>query len=206
MPETLNLVVKTDTHGALEAMKHSCLGINHPDLELHLVRTGIGTITKSDVDFAIAAKATIVGFNVKADKRAAALAKQHGIDIRSHKVIYKAVEDIKRVAETLLPPETIEHILGKAAVRATFHVPKVGTVAGCAVLQGKVARGARAKLVRNGKVITTSDIDSLRNVNKNVPEVSRGRECGIHLRKVKDVRQGDLIECFEEVSVPQQVR
>ncbi len=201
--QSLNLIIKSDVQGSLEALRHAFGKLTHPEIEVRIVHAAVGAISESDVNLASASNGVIIGFNVRPEKNAKSLAEQESVDIRLYSVIYTAVDDVKAAMEGMLSPNIEERFLGKAAIRDTFGVPKVGTVAGCAVLQGKLVRNARCRLVRDGIVITESRLDSLRRFKENVMEVDRGHECGAHIENYNDVKVGDEIECFELIEVAQ---
>lgn len=193
----LNIVLKTDVQGSLEAMSDALRKLSTPDVKINLVRTGIGAISESDVLLASASDAIIVGFNVRPNAQAKALAEQEKVDIRFYDVIYHAIEEIKQAMVGLLEPEYEEEIIGHAEVRQTFRVPKVGTIAGCYVLDGSIKRGAKARLLRENVVVYTGKIASLRRFKDDVKEVASGYECGIGLENFNDIKVGDVIETFE---------
>ncbi|MCA9515800.1 MAG: translation initiation factor IF-2, partial [Myxococcales bacterium] len=203
--KTLHLIIKSDVQGSLEALRNAFGKLKHPELEVRIIHDAVGAISESDVRLASASNAIIIGFNVRPEKNAKELAEQEGIDIKLYSVIYNAVDDVKAAMEGMLSPNVEERALGKAAVRETFGVPKFGTIAGVAVLQGKLVRSAKARLVRDGRVIADTSIDSLRRFKDNVAEVDRGHECGVHLTNYNDVKIGDEIECYELVEVAQKL-
>ena len=197
----LALIIKSDVQGSLEALRTAFEKLKHSELEINVIHSGVGAINESDVTLASASNAIIVGFNVRPEKNAKAMAEQEGVEIKLYSVIYNAVDDIKDAMEGMLSPDIEERFLGKAAIRETFSAPKFGTIAGCAVLQGKLVRDQKARLVRDGIVIYTGKIDSLRRFKDQAKEVDRGHECGAHLENYNDVKIGDEIECFELVEV-----
>jgi translation initiation factor IF-2 len=202
----LGLVIKSDVQGSLEALRHSFGRLKHPELEVRIIHSGVGAISESDVSLASASNAIIIGFNVRPEKNAKALAEQEGVDLKLYSVIYHAIDDVKAALEGLLDPLVEEKSLGKASIKETFTIPKKGTIAGCAVLQGKLARGAKARLVRDGVVVYTGSISGLRRFKDDVHEVERGHECGAQLSKYNDVKIGDEIECFEMIEIAQKLQ
>ncbi len=204
--KTLALIIKSDVQGSLEALRHAFGKLKHPELEVRIIHSAVGAISESDVDLASASNAIIIGFNVRPEKNAKALAEQEGVDIKLYSVIYNAVDDVKAAMEGLLSPNIEERFLGKAAVREVFSVPKFGNIAGCAVLQGKIVRNQKARLVRDGRVVYQGKVDSLRRFKDSVNEVDRGHECGIHLENYNDVKPGDEIECYELVAIAQKLK
>jgi translation initiation factor IF-2 len=196
IPE-LNLVVKADVQGSLGALTDAFLKLPQDEVRVNIVRSAAGGITEDDVSLALVSDAIVVGFNVRPDKQARALAEKEGVDIRLYRVIYDAIDDLKSALSGMLKPEQREVELGRAEVRALFRVPKLGVVAGCYVTDGKIERDARARLVRDGIVVYEGRIGSLRRFKDDVREVASGYECGISIEGYQDVKEGDLIEAFE---------
>ncbi len=196
IPE-LNLVVKADVQGSLGALTDAFLKLPQDEVRVNMVRTAAGGITENDVSLAMASSAIVVGFNVRPDKQAVELADQEGVDIRTYRVIYDAIDDIKSALSGMLAPEKQEHELGQAEVRATFRVPRLGVIAGCYVTQGTIPRDGRVRLVRDGIVVYEGRIGSLRRFKDDVRDVAAGYECGIGIEGYQDVKEGDVIEAFE---------
>ncbi|HYP47581.1 MAG TPA: translation initiation factor IF-2, partial [Thermoleophilaceae bacterium] len=199
----LNLVVKADVAGSLEALADEIARLPHEQVTVNVIRDGVGGITESDVMLASASDAVILGFNVRPVGNAIQVADQEGIEIRSYSVIYKIVEDLRAAMEGLLEPEEVEEAVGTVEVRTTFKASRVGTIAGSYVTSGTVRRGATCRLVRDGTVIYTGRIGSLRRFKEDVREVEEGFECGIVLENYPDVKEGDVIELFETKQVEQ---
>jgi len=195
IPE-LNLVLKADTQGSVEALDGQLSGMDQSLVKVNILRKGAGAITENDVALAQASGATVIGFNVVPTSQARALAEGE-VDIRTYRVIYQAVQDIQDAARGLLGPETREVPIGQAEVRATFRVPRYGLVAGCMVIEGTIRRNARARLVRDGTVVYESRIGSLRRFKDDAREVAAGFECGIGIDGYQDVKEGDMIQAFE---------
>jgi translation initiation factor IF-2 len=193
----LNIILKADTQGSLEAMTDALQKLGTNEVRIRIIRKGVGAVGESDVMLAQASQALVVGFNVRPDRGARDVAESEGVDVRLYRVIYQAVEDIKNALSGLLAPAEEEVELGRAEVRATFQVPRLGRVAGCYVTDGTIQRGARARLVRDGAVAYEGRIASLRRFKDDVREVQEGFECGIGLENFQDVKEGDLIEAFE---------
>ncbi len=193
----LNIVLKADTQGSLEAMTDALEKLSTDEVRVRIIRKGVGAVGESDVMLAQASQAVVVGFNVRPDRGAREVAETEGVDVRLYRVIYQAVEDIKNALSGLLAPAEEEIELGRAEVRETFQVPRLGRVAGCYVTDGTLQRGARARLVRDGAVVYEGRIASLRRFKDDVREVQEGFECGIGLENFQDVKEGDLIETFE---------
>jgi translation initiation factor IF-2 len=196
IPE-LNLLLKADTQGSVEALADQMVKLDQSLVKINVIRKGAGGITENDVTLAQASNALIIGFNVVPSAQARPLAEEAGVDIRTYRVIYQAVQDIENAAKGLLGPELREVPLGQAEVRATFKVPRLGTVAGSMVLDGKITRNAKARLVRDGTVVYETTIASLRRFKDDVREVTAGYECGIGLEAFQDIKEGDIIQAFE---------
>ncbi len=193
----LKLIVKADAIGSLEAIKKSLSDIKTSEVSIKVIHEGVGSITEGDVMLAKAAKAIILGFNVRPDAKAKEAAEREKVDIRVYGIIYELLDDVKKAISGMLSPIKKEVVLGLAEVRATFKVKGAGTVAGCYVLDGKIVRNQRARLIRNGVVIYDGKIESLKRFKEDVSEVARGYECGIKLENYNDVKVKDEIECYE---------
>jgi len=199
----LPLILKADVHGSVEVLQDILPRLGTEKIKIKLIHSGTGTITESDVLLASASNAIIIGFNVKPNPRILEMAKQEKVEIRSYNIIYQLTEDIRRALEGMLEPVRKEVYLGKAEIRRVFQIPKVGAVAGCYVLDGKIPRNAEVKVMRNQEEIHRGRIASLRRVKENVSEVSKGLECGIALEKFKDIQEGDILIAFTtEVARP----
>ena len=195
--KTLPLIIKADVQGSQEALTHAMVKLSTDEVRITVVHQAVGGITESDVNLATASKAVIIGFNVRADQAAKRLAETNGVDIRYYNIIYDAVDEVKAAMAGLLSPEQKEEILGLVEIRQIFRVSKVGTIAGCMVLEGVVRRGARVRLLRDNTVIWTGELDSLKRFKDDVREVKEGFECGLSLRGYDDIRERDQIEAFE---------
>src|SRR5690606_8375631 len=195
--EELNLVIKSDVHGSVEALTKALTDLSTDKVKVNVIHTGVGGITENDVMLATASRAIIIGFNVRPAGKAGATAKSEGVEIRTYRVIYEAVDDVKKAMAGLLAPEYREKELGKAVVRQTFGIPKIGVVAGSYVTEGKIVRNAKVRLVRDAVQIWEGGIGSLRRFKDDVREVASGYECGIGLDGYNDVKEGDVIECYE---------
>ena len=195
---TLNLVLKADVQGSLEAVTESLRRLERDDVKLAFVHRGVGGITENDITLAGATNATLIGFNVRPDRKARDLADAEGVEIRTYEIIYKLLEDIERAMVGMLAPEFEEVVTGEAEVREIFRVPRIGAIAGCYVRSGQITRGSKVRFLRDGTIIWKGAIQSLRRFKDDVREVREGFECGIGLTDFQDLRQGDLIETFEE--------
>jgi translation initiation factor IF-2 len=195
---TLNLILKADVQGSLEAVTESLRKLEREDVHLSFVHRQVGGITESDVQLAIASQATIIGFNVRPDRRARELAAERNVDIRTYEIIYKLIEEVQAAMVGMLKPEIEEVVTGEAEVRAVFRVPRVGAVAGCMVRHGKITRGSKVRFLRDGVVIWRGTISSLKRFKEDVREVQEGFECGIGLSDFQNLEEGDVIETYEE--------
>ncbi|MFC5401981.1 translation initiation factor IF-2 [Cohnella soli] len=192
----LNVILKADVQGSLEALKGSLEKIEIEGVRVRTIYNGVGAITESDIVLASASSAIVIGFNVRPEPRAQLIADQEKVDVRLHSIIYKVIEEIEHAMKGMLDPVYKEKVLGHAEVRQTFKVTKVGTIAGCMVIDGKIARNAEARLTRAGVVLYTGKIDTLKRFKDDAKEVSEGYECGITLDKFNDLQEGDIIEAF----------
>ena len=199
---TLNLVLKADTQGSLEAVTESLRKLERDEVKLSFIHRAVGGITENDVTFAAASNATIIGFNVRPDRGARELAEAHDVEIRTYEIIYKLIEDIESAMVGMLAPEYEEVITGEAEVREIFRVPRVGAIAGCYVRHGVITRGSRVRFLRDGVIIWKGSITSLKRFKDDVREVHEGFECGIGLSNNQDLREGDVIETFDEREIP----
>ncbi|HVA74005.1 MAG TPA: translation initiation factor IF-2 [Acidimicrobiales bacterium] len=199
---TLNLVLKADTQGSLEAVTESLRRLERDEVKLAFIHRAVGGITENDVTFAAASNATIIGFNVRPDRGARDLAETHDVEIRTYEIIYKLIEDIESAMVGMLAPEFEEVITGEAEVREIFRVPRIGAIAGCYVRDGVITRGSKVRFLRDGVIIWKGVITSLKRFKDDVREVQQGFECGIGLSNNQDLRQGDVIETFEEREIP----
>jgi translation initiation factor IF-2 len=193
----LNLLLKADTQGGVEALDDQLKKLDQSLVNLRILRSGVGAITENDVTLAQASNGIVIGFNVVPTAQARELAEENGVDVRTYRVIYQAIQDIENAARGLLGPERREVPLGRAEVRATFRVPRTGVVAGCMVLDGVIRRNAKVRLVRDGTIVYESTVGSLRRFKDDVREVTAGYECGIGIEGYQDVKEGDIIEAYE---------
>jgi translation initiation factor IF-2 len=193
----LGLIVKGDVQGSVGALVDAFAKVPQTEVRLSVIHTGVGAVTESDVMLASASQAIIIGFNVRPRPEARLLAEREGVDIRTYRVIYRAIEDVQEALVGMLAPEIVEDVIGHLEVRATFRASRLGTIAGCYVSEGVVRRGAGARLLREGVVVYEGRIGSLRRFNDDVREVAAGFECGVLLEDYNDVKEGDTIEVFE---------
>ena len=194
---TLNLLIKADVHGSLEAVTESLRKLERDDVKAAFVHRGVGSITENDITLAAATNATIIGFNVRPDRKVRDLAEAEQVEIRTYEVIYKLIEDIEKAMKGLLAPEFEEVVTGEAEVRELFRAPKVGAVAGCFVRSGVITRGSKVRFLRDGTIIWKGAINTLRRFKDDVKDVREGFECGISLTDFQDLKQGDVIETYD---------
>jgi translation initiation factor IF-2 len=195
--QELNIIVKADVQGSVEAVVGELAKIKHPEVAVNVIHTGIGAITESDVMLASASNAIVAGFNVRPNAEARALAEREGVDLRTYRVIYQLTEDIQQALVGMLAPERVEESLGEAEVRAVFRASRLGSIAGCYVTRGTIRRNSQIRVVRDGAVIYETTIASLRRFKDDVREVQEGFECGILLENFNDVKEGDVLEAYE---------
>jgi translation initiation factor IF-2 len=198
----LNLVLKADVQGSVEALAASLLKIEVEGVKINIIHTGVGAINESDITLASASNAIVIGFNVRPDVNAKRAADAEGVEIRLHRIIYKVMEEIEAAMKGMLDPEFEEKIIGQAEVRQTFKVSKVGTIAGSYVTEGKISRDSGVRLIRDGVVIFEGELDALKRFKDDAKEVAKGYECGITIKNFNDVKEGDIIEAYvmEEIT------
>jgi translation initiation factor IF-2 len=199
--KVLSLVIKADVQGSQEALVHALTRLSTEEVKVGVVHSGVGGITESDVNLALAAKAVIIGFNARADATARKLIESSGIEVRYYNIIYEAVDEIKAALSGMLAPERKEQVLGMVEVRQVFRISKVGAVAGCYVVDGVVRRNAQVRVLRDNVVVHTGEIDSLKRFKDDVREVKAGFECGMSLKNFSDIKEGDQFEVFEVLEV-----
>src|SRR5215204_530122 len=199
--QDLNLVLKGDVVGSVEAAVSELAKIQHPEVRVSVIHQGVGGITEGDIMLAAASSAMVVGFNVRPNAEARALADREGVEIRTYRVIYQLTEDIEQALVGMLRPVETEETLGEAEVRETFRASRVGTIAGCMVTSGVIRRNAQVRVIRDGTVIYETTIDSLKRFQDDAREVAEGFECGIHLQNYDDVKVGDVLEAYETKQV-----
>ena len=197
----LNIIVKGDVDGSIEAIQDSLIKLSTPEVQVNVIHKAVGQISESDVSLAAASDAIIIGFQVRPSLAARKAAEHDGVQIRLYSVIYQAIEEVKDAMEGMLAPEMKDEVLGTAEVLQTFHITRVGTIAGAIVREGKIKRSAKVRVIRDGIVIHTGDLGSLKRMKDDVKEVSSGYECGLNLATFNDVQVGDIIEAFETLEV-----
>jgi translation initiation factor IF-2 len=197
----LNLIVKGDVDGSVEALADSLLKLSSEEVQVNVLHKSVGQVTETDVMLASASNAIIVGFQVRPSLGARKLAEKEEIEIRLYSIIYQAIEEIKAAIEGMLSPDIEEKITCNIEVRETFKISKVGTIAGCMVLDGKITRNTKIRLIRDGIVVYTGTLGSLKRFKDDVKEVVAGYECGLNIDNFNDIKVGDIIEGYEEVEV-----
>jgi translation initiation factor IF-2 len=199
--KNLAVIIKADVQGSYEGLSHALQKLSSDEVKVQIVHTGVGGITESDINLALASKAIVIGFNSRADAGARKLAENAGVQIRYYNIIYEAVDDVKAALSGMLAPEQKEQILGMVEIREVFRISRVGAVAGCYVTEGLVKRSASIRLIRSGVVVHTGELDSLKRFKDDVREVKSGFECGLSLRNYNDIAVGDQLEAFEVVEI-----
>ncbi len=202
----LNIILKGDVDGSVEALTDSFQKLSTEEIQVNIIHKGVGAITETDVMLASASDAVIIGFNVRPAGNAKQLAEKEEIDIRTYSIIYDAINDLQDAMEGMLSPEMKEEITGNAEIRETFKISKVGTIAGCMVTDGKIYRNSQIRLIRDGVVIYTGVLASLKRFKDDVKEVSKGYDCGLQIKNYNDIKEGDVVEAFQEVAVKKKLK
>lgn len=197
----LNLIVKGDVDGSIEALSDSLLRLSTEEIQINIVHKGVGAISEADINLAAASEAIVIGFQVRPSLAARKLAETEQIDVRLYSVIYKAIDELKAAMEGMLSPDIEEKVVGTAEIRETFDITKVGTIAGCYVMDGTIKRSSKIRVIRDGIVVHTGTLGSLKRFKDDVREVKNNYECGLNIDKFNDIKVGDLVEAYEEVEV-----
>ncbi len=197
----LNIIVKADVDGSVEALSDSLIKLSTENIQVNVIHKAVGAISDSDILLAAASDAIIVGFNVRPTATARKLAEREEIDVRVYSIIYDAIEEIKSAMEGMLSPEIKEEITGTLEVRQVFKITKVGMIAGCIVRDGKIKRSSKVRVIRDGIVIYTGELASLKREKDDVKEVGLNTECGVNIRSYNDIQTGDIIEAFDQIEV-----
>lgn len=195
----LGLIIKADVQGSCEALAYALQKLSTDEVKVNIIHSGVGAIIESDINLALASKAVVIGFNVRADASARKLIASSGVDVRYYNIIYEAVDEIKAALSGLMSPDRKENVIGLVDVREIFRIPKVGIIAGCYVLDGIVKRGSQVRLLRDGKVIHNCELDSLKRFKDDIKEVREGFECGLSLKNYNDIQVGDQLEVYEVI-------
>ncbi|SDA10186.1 bacterial translation initiation factor 2 (bIF-2) [Nitrosospira sp. Nsp18] len=199
--KVLALIIKADVQGSYEALTHALQGLSTDEVRVNIIHSGVGAITESDINLALASKAVVIGFNSRADTVARKLIGSTGVDVRYYGIIYEAVDEIRAALSGMMTPDRKENVTGLVEIRQVFRISKVGAVAGCLVLEGVIKRGSLTRLIRNGELIHTGELDSLKRFKDDVKEVRAGFECGLSLKNFNDIQVGDQLETYEIVEV-----
>jgi translation initiation factor IF-2 len=199
--KSLPLILKADVQGSYEGLANALQKLSTDEVKVNIIHAAVGAVSESDVNLALASNAVIIGFNVRADAQARKLAESSDVDLRYYNIIYEAVDDVKAALGGLLSPEKKESVIGMAEIRQVFRISKVGTVAGCMVLDGVIKRNARVRVLRDNVVIHDGELESLKRFKDDVKEVKGGFECGLNLKNFNDIMEGDQLECYEVVEV-----
>jgi translation initiation factor IF-2 len=199
--QELNVIVKGDVDGSVEALSDSLIKLSTPEIQVNVIHKAVGQISESDITLAAASNAVIIGFQVRPSLAARRLAEREGVEVRLYSIIYDAIEEVKDAMEGMLAPEIKEEIVAYLEIRETFKITKVGTVAGCIVKEGKIKRTNKIRVIRDGIVIYSGELGSLKRFKDDVKEVSTNFECGLNIDKFNDLKVGDLIEAYEETQV-----
>ncbi len=202
----LNVILKGDVDGSVEALTDSFLKLSTDEIQVNIIHKGVGAITESDVLLASASDAIIIGFNVRPMGNARQIADKEEIDIRMYSIIYAAINDLKDAMEGMLSPEMKEEITGTAEIRETFKISKIGTIAGCMVISGKIYKDSGIRLIREGVVVYTGELSSLKRFKDDVKEVAKGYDCGMQVKNYNDIKENDVIECFREVAIKKKLK
>ena len=197
----LLIVLKGDVQGSVEALSDALVKLSGAQVKVRVIHKGVGTINEGDILLAAASNAVVIGFNVRPEPKVAAIAAHEQVDMRFYGIIYQVTEDIKKAMSGLLAPTFKEEIQGRAEVRQLFQVPKIGTIAGCGVLDGKITRSSEVRVIREGIVVYTGKISSLRRIKDDAREVAAGYECGIGVENYNDLKVGDILEAFTQIKV-----
>ena len=204
--KTLNIVIKADGQGSMEALRARVEGLSNPDVDIRVIYAGVGGITPNDVNLSSASNAVLIGYNIRPDETVKRLAENEAVDLRLYQVIYDVENDLKRAMAGMLEPKYREVVIGRAEIREIFKVGKIGTIAGCYVQSGKIVRGAKIRILRDAAVVFEGEIETLRRFKDDVREVAENFECGVQIAKFNDLKQGDVIEAFaSELVAPEPV-
>ena len=197
----LNMILKGDVDGSVEALTDSLQKLSTEEIQVNIIHKAVGAITESDVLLASASDAIVIGFNVRPMGNARQIAEKEEIDIRSYSIIYDAINDVKDAMEGMLSPEMKEEITGTAEIRETYKISKVGTIAGCMVTTGKIFRNSGIRIIRDGVVVFSGNLASLKRFKDDVKEVAKGYDCGLQIQNYNDIQEGDVVECFQEIAI-----
>jgi len=197
----LALIIKADVQGSFEALTHALEKLSTDEVRVNIIHSGVGAITESDVNLALASKAVVIGFNSRADAIARKLIGSTGVDVRYYSIIYEAVDEVKTALSGMMTPDRKESVVGLVEVREVFRISKIGVVAGCYVLEGSIKRGSMVRLKRNDELIHTGELDSLKRFKDDAKEVRSSFECGLSLKNFNDIQVGDQLEAYEIIEI-----
>ncbi len=203
--QELNIIVKGDVDGSIEALSDSMERLSTEEIKINIIQKAVGQISESDVMLAKASDAIIIGFQVRPSMKARKIAETEQIDIRLYSVIYKAIDEVKLAMQGLLSPDIEEKVVANVEIRETFKISKIGTIAGCMVLDGKINRKNKVRLIRDGVVTYSGNLSSLKRFKEDVSEVRQGFECGMSIENFNDIKVGDIIEAFDEVEIERKI-
>jgi translation initiation factor IF-2 len=201
----LNILVKADVDGSVEALSDSLIKLSNEEIQVNVVLKAVGQISESDILLASASDAIVIGFNVRPSLQARKLAEQENIEVKQYSIIYDAIEELKAAIEGMMVPKTEEKIVANIEIREVFKITKVGNVAGCYVLDGKMNRNAKIRIIRDGIVIYGGELAALKRFKDDVKEVSAGMECGLSIKNYNDIKVGDVVEAYEDVEVKKKI-
>ena len=199
--QELNIILKGDVDGSVEALSDSFQKLSTEEIQVKIIHKGVGAITESDVLLASASSAVVIGFNVRPMGNARTVAEKEEVDVRTYSIIYDAIDDIKKAMEGMLSPEMKEEVSGTAEIRETFKISKIGTIAGCMVLTGKIFRNSKIRVIRDGVVIHDGELSSLKRFKDDAKEVAKGYDCGLQIKNFNDIQINDQLEAYSEVAV-----
>ena len=202
----LNIILKGEVDGSVEALSDSFSKLSTEEIKINIIHKGVGAITETDVMLASASDAIIIGFNVRPAGNARQLADKEEIDIRNYSIIYDAIDDLKDAMEGMLAPEMKEEVLGTAEIREIFKISKVGSIAGCMVMDGKIVKNAKMRIIREGVVVFTGELLALKRFKDDVKDVAKGYDCGIQIKGYNDIEERDIIESYHEVAIKKKLK
>ena len=202
----LNIILKGDVDGSVEALTDSFQKLSTEEIQVNIIHKGVGAITESDVLLASASDAIIIGFNVRPQGNARVIADKEEVDIRNYSIIYDAINDLKDAMEGLLSPDMKEEITGNVEIREVYKISKIGNIAGCMVVSGKIFRNSMIRIIREGIVVYTGELSSLKRFKDDVKEVAKGYDCGLQINNYNDIKEGDVVEAYQEVAVKKKLK
>jgi len=202
----LNIILKGDVDGSVEALTDSFQKLSTDEIQVNIIHKGVGAITESDVLLASASDAIVIGFNVRPQGNARTVADKEEVDIRHYSIIYDAINDLKDAMEGMLSPDMKEEVTGNVEIREVYKISKVGNIAGCMVMSGKILRSSKIRIIREGIVVHGGTLEALKRFKEDVKEVAKGYDCGIQIKGYNDIKQGDVIEAYHEIAVKKKLK